>query len=109
MPKNSVRSRSVSACGVISCAVTTTDSTSPCAERIGVALTISTTLRPSGNSAGHLLVSNGLSRVQQTLHREALLGDHLAVAAPVGGPRRSGCGRIRPTCPNPPAAASPPG
>ena len=49
-PKNSERSRSASASGVRSCTATTTDSTAPSTERIGVAFTNTTMLRPSGNS-----------------------------------------------------------
>ena len=48
MPRNSARSRSISSSGVRSCNVTTTDSTSPCSERMGVALTRVATDRPSG-------------------------------------------------------------
>ena len=48
MPRNSARSRSRSSCGVMSCRVTTTDSTSPSSERMGVALTRVVTLLPSG-------------------------------------------------------------
>ena len=50
MPKTSARSRSISASGAMSWAVTTTESTEPSAERMGVALTIATMLRPSANS-----------------------------------------------------------
>ena len=50
MPRNSARSRSSSSSGVMSCRVTTTDSTSPSSERMGVALTRVVTLRPSGAS-----------------------------------------------------------
>ena len=48
MPRNSARSRSRSSSGVMSCRVTTTDSTSPSFERMGVELTRVVTLRPSG-------------------------------------------------------------
>ena len=48
MARNSARSRSVSSSAVRSCRVTTTDSTSPSSERMGVALTRVVTLRPSG-------------------------------------------------------------
>ena len=48
MPRNSARSRSSSSSGAKSCKVTTTDSTAPSSERIGVALTSVVTLRPSG-------------------------------------------------------------
>ena len=39
MSRNSARSRSSSSIGVMSCMVTTTDSTSPSSEKMGVALT----------------------------------------------------------------------
>ena len=48
MPRNSARSRSRSSKGVRSCMVTTTDSTSPSSEKMGVELTRVVTLRPSG-------------------------------------------------------------
>ena len=48
MDRNSARSRSSSSSGARSCRVTTIDSTSPSADRMGVALTSSATLRPSG-------------------------------------------------------------
>ena len=48
MPRNSARSRSNSSIGVMSCMVTTTDSTSPSSERMDVALIRVVTLRPSG-------------------------------------------------------------
>ena len=48
MPRNSARSRSSSSIGVMSCRVTTKDSTSPSSERMGVALSSAVTLRPSG-------------------------------------------------------------
>ena len=48
MPRNSARSRSISSIGVMSCMVTTTDSTSPSSERMDVALIRVVTLRPSG-------------------------------------------------------------
>ena len=48
MPRNSARSRSSSSSGVRSCMVTTTDSTAPSSDRMGVALTRVVTLRPSG-------------------------------------------------------------
>ena len=48
MPRNSARSRSRSSSGVRSWMVTTTDSTSPSSDRMGVALTRAVTLRPSG-------------------------------------------------------------
>ena len=48
MPRNSARSRSRSSRGVRSCRVTTTDSTSPSSEKMGVELTRVVTLRPSG-------------------------------------------------------------
>ena len=48
MPRNSARSRSSSSSAVMSCRVTTTDSNSPSAERMGVALMMVVTLRPSG-------------------------------------------------------------
>ena len=48
MPRNSARSRSRSSSGVRSCRVTTTDSTPPSSERMGVALSSAVTLRPSG-------------------------------------------------------------
>ena len=51
MPRNSARSRSSSSIGVMSCMVTTTDSTSPSSpssEKMGVALTRVVTLRPLG-------------------------------------------------------------
>ena len=51
MPRNSARSRSRSSSGVMSCMVTTTDSTSPSSERMGVALTKVVTLLPSGASS----------------------------------------------------------
>ena len=46
--RNSARSRSASSSGVRSWSVTTTDSTSSSSERIGVALSSTVTLRPSG-------------------------------------------------------------
>ena len=48
MPRNLARSRSRSSSGVMSCRVTTTDSTSPSSEKMGVELTWVVTLRPSG-------------------------------------------------------------
>ena len=48
MAKNSARSCSISSRGVRSCRVTTKDLTSPPSERMGVALTRTATLRPSG-------------------------------------------------------------
>ena len=51
IPRNSARSRSISASGARSCRVTTTDSTVPSAERIGVELTSVVTLRPSGTDS----------------------------------------------------------
>ena len=51
MPRNSARNRSSSSSGARSCMVTTTDSTSPSSDRIGVALTSVVTLRPSGTSS----------------------------------------------------------
>ena len=51
MPRNSARSRSISASGARSCSVTTTDSIVPSAERIGVELTSVVTLRPSGTDS----------------------------------------------------------
>ena len=48
MPRNSARSRSCSSTAVMSCMATTTDSTSPSPERMGVALSSTVTLRPSG-------------------------------------------------------------
>ena len=51
MPRNSARNRSSSSSGAKSCRVTTTDSTSSSAERIGVALTSVFTLRPSGTES----------------------------------------------------------
>ena len=49
-PRNSARCRSNSSSGVRSCRVTTTDSTSPSAEEMGVALTSVVTLLPSGTA-----------------------------------------------------------
>ena len=46
MPRNSARSRSISSRGVMSCMVTTTDSTPPSSDRMGVALSNTVTLRP---------------------------------------------------------------
>ena len=48
MPRNSARNRSSSSSGARSCRVKTTDSTSPPAERMGVALMSILTLRPPG-------------------------------------------------------------
>ena len=48
MPRNSARSRSCSSTAAMSCMATTTDSTSPSSERMGVALSSTVTLRPSG-------------------------------------------------------------
>ena len=50
MPRNSARSRSISSIGVMSCRVTTTETTSPSSERMGVALTRVVTLCPPGTS-----------------------------------------------------------
>ena len=50
-PRNSVRIRSISSSGARSCIVTTTDSTVPAAERIGVELISVLTLRPSGTDS----------------------------------------------------------
>ena len=50
MPRNSARSRSSSSSGVMSCRVTTKDTTSPSSERMGVAFISAVTLRPSGVS-----------------------------------------------------------
>ena len=46
--RNSARSRSSSSTSAMSCMVTTTDSTAPWPERMGVALSSTVTLRPSG-------------------------------------------------------------
>ena len=51
MPRNSARRRSSSSSGARSCTVTTTDSTAPSAEWMGVALTSVVTLRPSGTES----------------------------------------------------------
>ena len=51
MPRNSARIRSNSSSGARSCTVTTIDSAAPSAERIGVALTSSVMLRPSGTES----------------------------------------------------------
>ena len=51
MPRNSDRSRSTSSSGARSCMVTTTDTTSPSPERIGVTLMSVRTLRPSGTES----------------------------------------------------------
>ena len=51
MPRNSVRVRSRSSSGARSCMVTTTESTSPSAKRIGVTLTSVFTRRPSGTES----------------------------------------------------------
>ena len=51
MLRNSARIRSRSSSGAKSCIVTTTDSTSPSAERMGVALTSVFTRRPSGTES----------------------------------------------------------
>ena len=48
MPRNSARSRSSSSKGVMSCIVAMTDTTSPSAERTGVALMTVVIARPSG-------------------------------------------------------------
>ena len=48
MARKSARSRSTSSRGVMSCMVTTTDSTAPSRERMGVELTMALTLRPLG-------------------------------------------------------------
>ncbi len=48
MPRNSARSRSSSSIGVMSCMVTTTDSTSPSSRKMGVALIRVVTLCPPG-------------------------------------------------------------
>ena len=48
MPRNSARCRPSSSRGVMSWAVTTSDTTSPSSERMGVALTRVVTVRPSG-------------------------------------------------------------
>ena len=50
MPRNSARSRSSSSSGVMSCRVTTTETTSPSSERMGVAFTRVVTLPPPGTS-----------------------------------------------------------
>ena len=50
MPRNSARSRSISSSGVMSCRVTTTETTSPSSERMGVAFTRVVTLPPPGTS-----------------------------------------------------------
>ena len=51
MPRNSARRCSWSSSGARSCRVTTTDSTTPSTEWIGVALTSVLTLRPSGTDS----------------------------------------------------------
>ena len=50
IPRNSARSRSISSSCVMSCMVTTTDSTSPASDRTGVTLTSTLTLLPSGTA-----------------------------------------------------------
>ena len=50
IPRNSARSRSISSSGVMSWRVTTTQTTSPSSERMGVALTRVVTLPPPGTS-----------------------------------------------------------
>ena len=51
MPRNSARNRSSSSSDARSCRVTTIDTAVPSAERMGVALTSSVTLRPSGTES----------------------------------------------------------
>ena len=51
MPRNSARIRSISSSGARSCMVTTTESTPPSADGIGVTLTSVLTLRPSGTES----------------------------------------------------------
>ena len=51
MPRNSARSRSSSWSGAMSCMVTTSDSTAPSTERIGVALTRAVALLPPGTES----------------------------------------------------------
>ena len=48
IPRNSARNRSSSSTAVMPCRVTTNDSSTPSAERMGVALTSAVALRPSG-------------------------------------------------------------
>ena len=48
IPRNSARMRSCSSSGVMSCRVTTTDFNSPSSDWMGVALSSTVTLRPSG-------------------------------------------------------------
>ena len=48
IPRNSARNRSSSSTAVMPCRVTTNDSSTPSAERMGVAVTSAVTLRPSG-------------------------------------------------------------
>ena len=50
MPRNSALRRSTSSSGAMSCRVTTTDSTSPSSDRMGVALSSTVMFRPSGTS-----------------------------------------------------------
>ena len=70
MPRNSVRVRSISSNGARSCRVTTTDSTSPAAERIGVALISVVTRRPSGDRQHDLFGAHGLGAAQLLRQRE---------------------------------------
>ena len=74
MPRNSARSRSISSSGVMSWRVTTTETTSPSSERMGVACTRVVTLPPPGTSMTELLGSGALAgrrpltRVLESIH-----------------------------------------
>ena len=87
MPRNSARSRSSSSIGVMSCMVTTTDSTSPSSpssEKMGVALTRVVTLSPVGGLEDDLLGPHRLSRAQPLGQGELHQGDLPAVGPPEG-------------------------
>ena len=84
MPRNSARSRSNSSIGVMSCTVTTTDSTSPSSEKRGVELTKVVTLRPSGSLQDDLLGPHRLPRHQPLGQGELLQRDLPPVGPPEG-------------------------
>ena len=82
IPRSSARNRSNSSSGVMSCSVTTTDSTSPSSERMGVAFTNVVNDRPSGNLQDDLLGADGLAGAQRL--RKGELGQRNL--APIGTP-----------------------
>ena len=82
--KNSARSRSSSSTSAMSCMVTTTDSTAPSSERMGVAFSSTVTLRPSGTPRTISSARSVSPHAQQLRQGELPQGDLPPVAAHAG-------------------------